>query len=66
MVARGIVGRHVGRKDEDPLVAIFFFFANWKPDGTEDDDDDEDDEVAQYKLLISVAKDVKSGTYAAR
>ena len=31
----------------------------------EDDDDDEDDEVAQNKLLILVAKDSKTGTYAA-
>ena len=36
-----------------------------KPDGTQDDDDDEDDEVAQDKLFILVAKDVKTGTYAA-
>ena len=33
-----------------------------KLDVTEDDDDDEDDEVAQHKLLILVAKDVKTGT----
>ena len=35
-----------------------------KLDGTEDDDDD-DDEMTQNKLLILVAKDVKTGTYAA-
>ena len=29
------------------------------------DEDDEDDEVAQTKLPIVVAKDVKTGTYAA-
>ena len=35
-----------------------------KLDGTEDDDDD-DDETTQNKLLILVAKDVKTRTYAA-
>ena len=34
-----------------------------KPDGTEDDD--EHDDVAQNKLPILVAEDVKTGTYAA-
>ena len=34
-----------------------------KLDGTEDDDDD--DETTQNKLLILVAKGVKTGTYAA-
>ena len=68
MRARGIAGRHErrepGREDEDPLVAIDNDYL--KLDGTEDDDDDEDDEVAQNKLLILVAKDVKTGTHAAR
>ena len=36
-----------------------------KLDGREDDDDDEDDGGAQNKLLILVAKDVKTGAYAA-
>ena len=36
-----------------------------KLDGREDDDDDEDDGVAQNKLLILVAKDVKTGACAA-
>ena len=67
MKAHGIAGRHErresAREDEDPLVAIGYGFL--KLDGTKDDDDDEDDEVAQIKLLILVAKDVKTGTYAA-
>ena len=33
--------------------------------GPEDDNDDEDDEVAQNKLLILAAKDVKTGTSVA-
>ena len=40
-------------------------YSNLKSDGTEDDDDDQDDEVAQNKLVILVAKDVKTGIYAA-
>ena len=36
-----------------------------KLDDTEDDDDNEDHEVAPNKLLILVAKDVKTGTSAA-
>ena len=59
--ARGIAGGHErrepSRENEDPPVAI-------DCDGTEDDDDD-DDEMTQNKLLILVAKDVKTGTYAA-
>ena len=50
--------RKVGQGDEDPLVCGYL-----KLDGTEDDDDDE--EMTQNKLLILVAKDVKTGTYAA-
>ena len=64
MRARGISGherRELGREDEDPLVAIDYDYL--KLDGTEDDD--EDDEVAQNKLLILVARDVKTGTSAA-
>ena len=65
MRARGIAGRHEkrepGREDEGPLVAIEH--GCWNLDGT--DDDDEDDQVAQNKLLILVAKDVKTGTYTA-
>ena len=63
---RGIAGRHErresGRDDEDPLDAMDYGYL--RLDGTEDDDD-ENDEVAQNKLLILVAKDVKTGTYAA-
>ena len=66
MRARGIAGRHerreLGREDEDPLAAMDYGYS--KLDGTDDDDED-DDEVAQNKLLILVAKDVKAGTYAA-
>ena len=47
--------------DEEPLVAIDY--GHLKLDGPEDDDDD--DETTQNKLLILVAKDVKTGTYAA-
>ena len=64
MRARKIAGRHErrepGREDEDPLVAIDYGYL--KLDGTEDDDDDE---TTQNKLLILVAKDAKTGTYAA-
>ena len=67
MRALGIAGRRErresGREDEDSVVAMDYGY--WKLDGTEDDDHDEDDEVAQNKLLILVAKDLKSGTYAA-
>ena len=67
MRARGITGRHerreLGREDEDPLVAKDY--GTLKLDGTEDDDDDDDDETTQNKLLILVAKDVKTRTYAA-
>ena len=67
MKARGIAGRRerreLGREDVDPLVATDYGYL--KLDGSEDDNDDEDDEVAQNKLLILVAKDVKTGTYAA-
>ena len=67
MRARGIAGRHErrepGREDEDPLVAIDYGYL--KLDGREDDDGDEDDGEAQNKLLILVAKDVKTGAYAA-
>ena len=67
MRARGIAGRcerrEPGREDEDPLFAIDS--GCLKLDGTEDDDVEDDDEVAQNKLLILVAKDVKTGTYAA-
>ena len=66
MRERGIAGRHErrepGREDEDQLVAIGCY-DYLKLDGTEDDDDD-DDETTQNKLLILVAKDVKTGTYA--
>ena len=58
MGACGIAGRHErrepGREDEDRLVAI---------NGAEDDNDD--DETTQNKLLILVAKDAKTGKYAA-
>ena len=54
----GIAGRHErlepGREDEERLVAI---------NGAEDDNDD--DETTQNKLLILVAKDAKTGKYAA-
>ena len=67
MRARGIAGRHErrgpGREDEGLLVAIDYGYL--KLDGTEDGDDGEDDEVAQNKLLILVANDVKTGTCAA-
>ena len=68
MRARGIAGRHERREpvreDENPMVA--FDCGNLKLDGTEDDDDDDDDdEMRQNKLLILVAKDAKTGTYAA-
>ena len=43
--------------DEDPLVSMGYGYLN--PDDTENDDDDEDDQVAQNKLLILIAKDVK-------
>ena len=64
MRARGIAGRQErrepGREDEDPVVAMDYVYL--KLDGTDDDDDDE---VAQHKLLILVAEDVKTGTCAA-
>ena len=64
--ARGFAGRHErrepGREDQGPLVAKDY--GCLKLDGTEDDDDG-DDEMTQNKLLILVAKDVKTGTYAA-
>ena len=67
MRARGIAERHkrreLGREDGDPLVAIDYGYL--KPDGTEDDGDDDDDEMTQNKLLILVAKDVKTGTCVA-
>ena len=67
MRAPGIAGRHEKRKsggeDEDPLIAMNH--SHLRLDVTEDDDDDEDDEVAKNKQLILVAKDVKTGTYAA-
>ena len=67
MRARGIAGRHErrkpGREDEHPPVAIDSVYL--KLDGTEDNDDDENDEVAQDKLPILIAKDVRTGTYAA-
>ena len=67
MRARGIAGRHErrepGRDAEDPFVAVDY--GDLKCDVTEDDDEDEDDEVAQIKLLILVAKDLKTETYAA-
>ena len=63
MIARGIAGRHErrepGREDEDPLGAIDCGYL--KLDGTEDDDD----ETTLNKLLILVAKGVKTATYAA-
>ena len=51
--------REPGREDEDPLV-VAMGCGCLKPNGTKDDDDDADDEVAQNKLLILVAKDVKT------
>ena len=67
MRAHGIAGRHekreLGREDEDPLVTIDYGHLNL--DGTEDDVNEEDDEVAQNKLLVQNAKDVKNGTHAA-
>ena len=67
MRARGIAGRYerreLGREDEDPLVAIDYGYL--KLVGTQDDDEDDHDEMTQNKLLILVAKDVKTGTYAA-
>ena len=66
MRARRIAGRHqkgkLGREGEDELVAMDYCYL--KLDGSDDDDDDEVDEVAQNKLLILVAKDGKTGTYA--
>ena len=52
-----------GREDEDPLVATDYGYLML--DGTEDDDEEDDDETTQNKRLILVAKDVKTGTYAA-
>ena len=67
MRACGIAGRHErrdpGREDEDPLVAVDYGYL--KLDDTEDNDNDEDDEVAENRLLILVAKDVKTGTLSA-
>ena len=40
-------------------------YGHLKLDGAEDDDEDEDDEVAQNKLLMLVAKGVKTGTHTA-
>ena len=60
MRARGIARRHKGREhcreDEDPDGAIDCGYLQL--DGTENDDDD-DNEMAQNKLLILVAKEVK-------
>ena len=44
------------------LWRLIMFHLNF--DGTEDDDDD-DDETTHNELVILVAKDVKTGTYAA-
>ena len=67
MRARRIAGRHErrepGQKNEDPLVATDDGYL--KLDGVKDGDDVKDDEVTQNKLLILVAKDAKTGTYAA-
>ena len=67
MRAGGIAGgqekRESGREGEDPFITMDH--AYFKLDGTDDDGDDEDEEVAQNKLLILVAEDVKTGTCAA-
>ena len=68
MKARGIAGKtatdgSLVERTRTHLLRLIMVI--WKLDGTEDDDDDEDDEVAQTKLLILVAQDVKTGAYAA-
>ena len=60
MRARGIAGRHE-RRERGPTGGDY---GKLKLDGSEGDDDD-DDELTQNKLLILVAEDVKTGTYAA-
>ena len=63
VIARRHERREPGREDEDPLDPMDYGYL--KLDSTEDDDYDEDDQVAQNKLLILVAKGVKTVTYAA-
>ena len=63
--ARRIAGRHQKGKLGRGRACCDILNFSLKVDGTEDDNDDEVEKVAQNKLFILVAKDVKTGTYAA-
>ena len=62
MRAYGITGGSLVERTRTRSLRWITDYGCLKLDGHDDDDDDEDDEVARNKLLILVAKDVKTAT----